>query len=499
MLTNRKQGLSIRFAVEDRFVVLRVSDEQYWESETGFALVDVLANIKTESPDLQFIVDLRSAAELSDDKKQVLLEFQSLGAQFLLPGWARRTWDWFEAPEHANGVRWLRKNISEVMNLRERRFLWNRMNVEAVSECVEPIGFDTYPIYSSNITPREQLVTLVYEIQSALKAGRALDPIVDSYAPAVSRLFGKRARAADVSEAILQCAARLPRLLGTSADQPYTAQATQGLDALLDAMGVRYPPLPDPEVEQADLLLQDLATEAVKSQLRLAHRRSVLAEFVIQVDGDRLTCVPYHAGALFDIEAPGQRELLVGRPAIVARQAGAVLRTEADAFEELINRSRVKELEIQKFLDSHPSFLRGLGYQNVYSQVVLAREDGSSLRPDYILEPVAGDWCDVVDIKLPYVRTTVGRSDRRALAAAVHEAAAQLREYRAYFEDPKHRRHVLERYGLRVYRPRMIVIIGRDVTELSDAELRRAMTAYEDLTIVTFDKLARVAQTRLLI
>ena len=93
----------------------------------------------------------------------------------------------------------------------------------------------------------------------------------------------------------------------------------------------------------------------------------------------------------------------------------------------------------------------------------------------------------------------VGRNDRATLAAGVHEVVAQLREYSAYFEQERYRKFVRDRYGLRVYRPRLIALVGRDMWQMTSEEVRRAMTAYENLEVLTFDNLIEHCKTRILV
>ena len=93
----------------------------------------------------------------------------------------------------------------------------------------------------------------------------------------------------------------------------------------------------------------------------------------------------------------------------------------------------------------------------------------------------------------------MGGKDRATLAAGIHEVAAQLREYSAYFEEKRHRRFVEQRYGIKLYRPRLIAIVGRDMQQMQSEEIRRAMTAYTDLKLMTFDQLVRHSRHRLLI
>jgi hypothetical protein len=52
----------------------------------------------------------------------------------------------------------------------------------------------------------------------------------------------------------------------------------------------------------------------------------------------------------------------------------------------------------------------------------------------------------------------------------IGQVIAQLREYAAYFEQEKYRKFVRDKYGLKIYRPRLIALVGRDMREMEKAE-----------------------------
>ncbi len=235
------------------------------------------------------------------------------------------------------------------------------------------------------------------------------------------------------------------------------------------------------------------------SFLRQLHRNSLLVEFVMSTDGESITCTPYHGSAIHEVERPNASDVLVGRPAVVADKTRALFSSEIEQFQNLLNDPGTRERHLQKFLEQHKHFLSGLNYTSIYPQLILQRDDGTQLRPDFFLEPHDDVWCDILDIKLPTQSILVGRRDRATLAAGIHEVAAQLREYAAYFEEEKHRKFVKEKYGLRVYKPRLIAIVGRDIRQMTDPQIRRAMTAYENIEVMTFDDLVRHAKSRLLL
>lgn len=232
--------------------------------------------------------------------------------------------------------------------------------------------------------------------------------------------------------------------------------------------------------------------------IKTVHHHSLLVELAMTTEKDSIQVVPYHSHAVHEVET-SSGAVVVGRPAVIARTTRAILSDELEEFQFIINNSGTREHHIQKFLESHPNFLRGINYENIYPQLVLERDDGSSLKPDFILEPYDDEFCDILDVKLPTQKLFVGRKDRVSLAAGLHQVAAQLREYANYFENKKYRKFVQEKYGLRVYRPRLIALVGHNMREMSNEQFRRAMTVYDNLQFMTFDQLVMHAKCRMLL
>jgi hypothetical protein len=228
-------------------------------------------------------------------------------------------------------------------------------------------------------------------------------------------------------------------------------------------------------------------------------RNSLLNEFVIQERGERVLVTPYHSHALYPIEA--NNRLIIGKPGIIAQKTGALFAAEISAFQQLLSARKLRESSIQAFLEQHTNILRLLGanYTRIYPQIILERDDGTSLRPDFILQPSNNGWCDILDIKLPDEAIVIGGKDRKRFSSAVEELVAQLREYAAYYEDPRLAKRIQDVYGIKCYRPRMIGVIGRTPRVVDDRQMRRLETIYDDLSIITFDRLVEIAKTRLLV
>jgi hypothetical protein len=102
-------------------------------------------------------------------------------------------------------------------------------------------------------------------------------------------------------------------------------------------------------------------------------------------------------------------------------------------------------------------------------------------------------------LKLPSEQVVIGPNSHAAQAAAITKAAGQLRNYAAYFDDRDAAAKIEKNLGIRCYRPKLTVVIGRDPSRFDAEEQRRALTAQPDLRVLTYDDLLRAARHRLLL
>ncbi len=239
-------------------------------------------------------------------------------------------------------------------------------------------------------------------------------------------------------------------------------------------------------------------TEVVQRLIVESARNSLLIHTQIFFDENQIKIVPYHGNSVYSVGT--KSEVLLACPSTLARRTGSLFSAELRQFEELLNDPYLRESDLQHFLEKSRNIFGALGYGEVYSQVLLERDDGTGLRPDFLARPLGRQWFDIIDLKLPDANVAVGRRDRKTLAAAIHEMVAQLREYAAYFENEVWAQRIEANFGIRCYRPRLVGIVGRNPSGASsNRQIRRMMTAYADVDIVTFDQLLEIAQTRLLI
>jgi cold shock CspA family protein len=175
-----------------------------------------------------------------------------------------------------------------------------------------------------------------------------------------------------------------------------------------------------------------------------------------------------------------------------------VPRHAIDGLETLINDPKAREKDFQDFFERYPDFILSDEYKRAHARIVLERDAGRALTPDFVLEPIEQTaLCDLLELKLPSTQVFVlNPPQRTSYSAAVLGACAQLREYSAFFEEERNRVAVQERYGLMCYRPRMFVIIGRR-GHVDPLAARRAQDDFPGIHLRTYDNVLTRMKARI--
>ena len=168
-------------------------------------------------------------------------------------------------------------------------------------------------------------------------------------------------------------------------------------------------------------------------------------------------------------------------------------------LESLINDPKAREREFQEFFERHPSFLRQRDYREVHPHVYLQRNDAGPLIPDFILTNTEAQRAAIVELKRAGAlrgKLVRHQDNRVRFADAVMEARAQLMQYRDWFDIPQHRDAIKEAVGIEIYRPRMMVIIGRASDFRPGIERARLEDQNREVELVTYDDILRYAKER---
>lgn len=167
-----------------------------------------------------------------------------------------------------------------------------------------------------------------------------------------------------------------------------------------------------------------------------------------------------------------------------------------EELEYLVNDEKSKEKDFQNFFEQHPDFILNNDYKKAHPHISLHSDDGETLIPDFVLEPVEqNSLCDLLELKLPTAKLYVIKKNRPRFSAAVFEAIAQLREYSNYFEEKNNREKLQNKYGLLAFRPKMFVIIGRKGS-VDPILKRRIESDINSTTVKTYDDLIEIAKNK---
>lgn len=166
------------------------------------------------------------------------------------------------------------------------------------------------------------------------------------------------------------------------------------------------------------------------------------------------------------------------------------LQLAIEELEDLVNDSNTMESHFQNFFERHQDFILNDEYKQAHPHIILSNENRGTLIPDFILEPVdQNSFCDLLELKLPRTEIYVLTKNRERFSAAVFDAAAQLREYGKYFDDETNQNRFRSIYPhLRIYKPRMFVIVGRQNDE-NLAKKREIQSGFPELYLRTYDEL----------
>jgi hypothetical protein len=236
--------------------------------------------------------------------------------------------------------------------------------------------------------------------------------------------------------------------------------------------------------------LQD-ALERVRSQYFISPSHLIISE----VEGRLAALLTIEQSPVGVMSDSGV--LLESVPFIIIPNIRYHWHREIIEFEAMLNDPETPESAYQQYFETYPHYLKGIEYKAIYPHIALERDQGDGdLIPDFLLQPITSKFVDVLDLKLPTEKLVVGTENRKKLSQSVHDAVAQVREYRDYFENNNYRELISQKYGITSYRPKAIVVIGRKPIEITEEKMRQITSDLPShLSIVTYDDLYEKMKT----
>lgn len=185
------------------------------------------------------------------------------------------------------------------------------------------------------------------------------------------------------------------------------------------------------------------------------------------------------------------RKVIEFTPYIIIQKTYLFIHHILEEFEEMINSPNIKEDKIQRFFEKYDFFLKGIKYKKIISQPIFYKENQKGwIKPDFFLLPIKGLYGEILDLKLPQKKLIIGPKPAPQYSYYVKDALTKAREYVSFFDNPKNRERVYEKYKLAAFKPTVSIIIGRTPKKYSQLEYIQAMdTLPKFLKIITYDEL----------
>jgi hypothetical protein len=160
----------------------------------------------------------------------------------------------------------------------------------------------------------------------------------------------------------------------------------------------------------------------------------------------------------------------------------------------------LRETTIGEFINIHPEVIKGAFKTTHFlyePYMEWVEHDGTvedeAINPDLMVRREDGLY-DIYDLKTALLEKgsiVKGPRKRRRFIDYVEEGAAQLSNYREYFNYNKNRQRAKEKYGIDVLNPKLVLITG-NWDNASSIEIDEACRRYNDISIIDFDTFAHL-------
>jgi hypothetical protein len=151
-------------------------------------------------------------------------------------------------------------------------------------------------------------------------------------------------------------------------------------------------------------------------------------------------------------------------------------RADLDAYErQILANPSANEHDASRFFRNHPKFLYFGSAAEVRPEVSFQdTPSGQVQRVDFFRRRFGEKFWDIVELKEPNKPFVVASTTMHArLSAEVDKAINQAQDYRDLLDSDGEARRTLESKGIRVWRPQILVVVGKRDQEIEEEELLR--------------------------
>jgi len=162
---------------------------------------------------------------------------------------------------------------------------------------------------------------------------------------------------------------------------------------------------------------------------------------------------------------------------------------EIEQYEKrILDNKNISEQDASHFFFDFPKFLTIGGYKEIMREVVLYKTNQESLyRVDFCRRPVGEIFWDVIELKSPKYPFMVKNGIHWKFSSQVEKGIQQAQDYKDFFEQEINRLEVEKRIGIKLFRPKILIIAGRKDHSIDPLEIRRLVSRYHGVDIRSYD------------
>ncbi|MFR0674659.1 Shedu anti-phage system protein SduA domain-containing protein [Enterobacterales bacterium AW_CKDN230030176-1A_HGKHYDSX7] len=178
-----------------------------------------------------------------------------------------------------------------------------------------------------------------------------------------------------------------------------------------------------------------------------------------------------------------------------------IVKTTVAQFQNMYLQPKLRETTLGDFINSHPEIIKlafnASRFEYEPSLKWLEHDgtcDDTYINPDLIIENNYGEW-DIYDLKtalLDKTRLTKDGRKRRRFVDYVSEGIAQLANYREYFSYERNKAHALEKYGIKITDPKMVLVVGSWENFDKSEVLQASRFLDKKIEIIDYDTFAQL-------
>ena len=170
-------------------------------------------------------------------------------------------------------------------------------------------------------------------------------------------------------------------------------------------------------------------------------------------------------------------------------------RNELRHYEEkILDNKSLTEQQASRFFQDFPKFLTVGGYLDIAREVVLYKGDKVMYRVDFVRRKAGERFWDFVEMKDPRTPYLVKAGGNWVFSSKIEKAVHQGRRYKDFLDDERNRVNLELRTGIRAFRPKLLIVGGRQNDDIDPVELKRIASHYSNVDIQTYDDLYKFAK-----